>query len=60
MFMKIAPKNIQQTRKDQYEMAIDWLEKAGSGKVTADLPLIVPDQGSSIRWGSITKTDNLY
>lgn len=60
MFMKVAPKNIQQTRKDQYEMAIDWLEKAGSGKVTADLPLIVPEQGSSIRWGSIAKNDNLY
>lgn len=60
MFMKVAPKNIQQTRKDQYEMAIDWLEKAGKGLVTADLPLIVPEQGSSIRWGSITKTDNLY
>jgi hypothetical protein len=60
MFMKVAPKNIQQTRKDQYEMAIDWLDKAGSGKVTANLPLIVPEQGNSIRWGSITKADNLY
>jgi hypothetical protein len=60
MFMKVAPKNIQQTRKDQYEMAIDWLEKAGSGQVTADLPMIVPNQGSSIRWGSIAKNDNIY
>lgn len=60
MFMKVAPKNIQQTRKDQYEMAIDWLEKAGAGTVTANLPLVVPEQGSSIRWGSIAKTDNLY
>ncbi len=58
--MKIAPKNIQQTRKDQYEMAVDWLEQAAAGLVTADLPLIVPEQGSSIRWGSILKTDNLY
>lgn len=60
MFMKIAPKNIQQVRKDQYEMAIDWLTKAGAGLVTANLPLLVPEQGSSIRWGSIAKTDNLY
>jgi hypothetical protein len=60
MFMKVAPKNIQQTRKDQYEMAIDWLEKAGSGMVTANLPLLVPEQGSSIRWGSLPKTDNVY
>lgn len=60
MFMKIAPKNIQQTRKDQYEMAIDWLEKAGKGLVTADLPLLVTERGSAIRWGSILKTDNLY
>lgn len=60
MFMKIAPKNIQQTRKDQYEMAIDWLEKAGSGAVTANLPLLVPVQGSSIRWGSEAKNTNIY
>jgi hypothetical protein len=60
MFMKIAPRNIQETRKQQYEMAIDWLEQAAGGKVTADLPLIVPVQGSAIRWGSIEKTNNLY
>lgn len=60
MFMKIAPRNIQQTRTDQYKMAIDWLEKAGSGTVTAELPLLVPEQGSSIRWGSIPKTENIY
>jgi hypothetical protein len=60
MFMKIAPKNIPATRQAQYDMAIDWLEQAAGGKVTADLPLIVPIQGSAIRWGSIAKTDNLY
>jgi hypothetical protein len=60
MFMKVAPKNIQQTRKDQYEMAIDWLEKAGKGLVSADITLLVPEQGSSIRWGSVTKNNNIY
>lgn len=60
MFMKVAPKNIPEPRKQQYEMAIDWLEQAASGKVTADLPLIVPEQGSSIRWGSEPKNINIY
>ncbi len=60
MFMKIAPKNIQQVRVNQYEMAITWLENAGKGLVTAELPLLVPEQGSSIRWGSIDKNNNIY
>ncbi len=60
MFMKVAPKNIPQTRENQYKMAIDWLEKAGSGAVTAGLPLLVPEQGSSIRWGSEPKSINIY
>lgn len=60
MFMKIAPKNIQQVRVDQYKMAMEWLDKAGAGKVTAGLPLLIPEQGSSIRWGSVAKTNNLY
>ena len=60
MFKKVAPRNIQQLRIDNYHMAIEWLEKAGSGLVSANLPLIIAEQGSSIRWGSTQKTDNLY
>jgi hypothetical protein len=60
MFKKVAPRNIPETREVGYDRAIQWLKDAGSGLVTADLPLIVPEQGSSIRWGSIDKTNNLY
>lgn len=60
MFLKVAPRNLPKTREESYKMAIEWLEMAGKGTVTADLPLIVPEQGSSIRWGSITKNDNIY
>jgi hypothetical protein len=60
MFKKIAPRNIQQFRIDNYNMAISWLEKAGKGEVTAGLNLIAPEQGSRMRWGGIEKTDNLY
>lgn len=60
MFKKVAPRNIQQFRIDNYNMALDWLKMAASGEVTADLPLKTPEQGSRIRWGSIDKADNLY
>jgi hypothetical protein len=60
MFMKVAPANIPKTRIEQYNIAIDWLKDAGKGLVTAELPLLVPEQGSSIRWGSEAKNTNIY
>lgn len=60
MFMKVAPKNIPQPRVDNYKQSIQWLEDAGSGKVTAELPELAPEQGSSLRWGSVTQSNNIY
>jgi hypothetical protein len=40
--------------------AIGWLKKVASGDVTAELPVIIPEQGVSIRYGSVTKNTNTY
>lgn len=60
MFMKAAPKNIPQPRVDSYKQTIQWLIDAGAGLVTAELPLLVPEQGSSLRWGSVSQSNNIY
>lgn len=60
MMYKIAPRNIPQPRIDSYKDSVDWLKNAGAGMVTAELPLLTPEQGSSIRWGSVQKKDNIY
>lgn len=60
MFMKAAPKNIPQSRVDYYKQAIQWLIDAGSGAVTAELPELAPEQGSSLRWGSVSQSNNIY
>ena len=60
MMLKIAPKNIPTTRTEAYNKAIDWLTKAASGDVTAELPLLVPDKGTTIEWGSVYKQNNIY
>jgi hypothetical protein len=60
MFIKVAPKNIPQVRIDQYKEFVMWLDMAAKGEVTADLPLIITEQGNRIRWNSIPKTDMTY
>lgn len=63
---RINPRNIPDLRKERYDGngptqsggAIGWLKRCASGDVTADLPNIDPQQGMSIRWGSIPKRDN--
>lgn len=60
MMLKAAPKNIPQPRTDAYDQCLAWLKDAGAGLVTAELPELAPEQGSSLRWGSIPLSNNIY
>jgi len=62
LHMRIAPQNIPQLRKDNYNYAIQWLLEAGgqNNSITADIPLLQPKQGGRIRWGSNTRNINNY
>jgi hypothetical protein len=65
---RINPRNIPDLRKERYDGnsqmqtggAIAWLKRVASGDITADLPQISPQQGLSIRWGSVEKTDTYF
>jgi len=66
---RINPRNIPDLRKERYDGnnpqqnggAIAWLKRCASGDVTADLPNILPNQGNSIRFNTITSfTTNTY
>lgn len=63
---RINPRLIPDLRKERYDGngqhqsggAIGWLKRCASGDVTADLPNKSPQQGISIRWGSLNKSNN--
>ena len=58
---RINPRNIPQLRIDRYDSAIAWLKDAGRGDyITADIPLLQPDSGVRVRWGSNIKNVNTY
>lgn len=57
---RIAPRNIPALRENRYKMAIDWLQMAGQGQITADIPLLQPKTDGRIRWGSQVKRINDY
>jgi hypothetical protein len=65
---RINPRNVPELRAVRYDGmnalqtggAIGWLKKVASGDITADLPVIIPEQGVSIRYGSVTKNTNTY
>lgn len=66
---RINPRNIPDLRKERYDGnnpqqnggAVAWLKRCASGDVTADLPNIIPQQGMSIRFNTITSyTNNTY
>ena len=58
---RINPRNVPELRLRRYDgnqqvgmptsSAIGWLKAVGSGDITADLPVIDPQQGVSITWG---------
>jgi hypothetical protein len=58
----IAPNNIPQVRKDNADYAIEWLRSAGGqdDAITADIPLLQPNVGLRIRYGSNKKNINIY
>lgn len=56
---RIAPRNIPDLRVKRYDDAIKWLKDANAGTVTPNLPLLQPYK-SRIRWGSNTKSNNIY
>ena len=57
---RISPKNVPEIWEKNYLMAIDWLKNCAKGKVTLDAPLLQPDKGGRIRWGSKIKNTNTY
>lgn len=57
---RISPRNIPQLRIDRYHSAVDWLNMAAKGDITADLPVIQPRRGNRIRYGGSVKNDNSY
>lgn len=57
---RLAPNNIPQLRFDRYTRAIQWLQMAGRGDVTAAIPKIQPRQGSRVRYGGPLKNVNSY
>lgn len=59
---RIAPQNIPDLRVKRYDDAILWLKNAAEGDtITADIPIIQPNQGRRIRYGSrLPKQNNNY
>lgn len=58
---RINPKNIPELRLERYDNAKGWGKMAARGEITANLPLIEPEQGSSITYGNnYEKRDNFY
>lgn len=62
---RINPRNIPDLRKDRYDGnrdaqtlgAIGWLKQVAAGKINADLPNIVPEQGLAMRYGTSSTYD---
>jgi len=59
---RIAPQNIPDLRVKRYDDAIAWLKNAAEGDtITADIPLLQPNQGRRIRYGSrLPKQNNNF
>lgn len=60
IYTRVAPKNIPETRVDNYKAAVLWLQMSANGDITAALTTIQPDQGHRIRFGSNIKQQNSY
>lgn len=52
LLTRIAPRNNPENRMIRYDSAKSWLKSVARGEVTADLPLIMPEQGGRMRWGN--------
>lgn len=58
--VRIAPQNIPKLRIDDYNQAINWLERVNHGIDNASLPEIQPLQGSPIMYGGQVKRNNQW
>jgi hypothetical protein len=65
---RINPRNTPELRMIRYDGnnpmqnggAIAWLKRVAGGELTANLPIILAEQGNSIRYGSNIKNTNVY
>jgi phage gp36-like protein len=57
---RINPRNIPEFRIARRDEAIEWLKMIAKGSITTDLPLVLPEQGSNIVWGSQPKRNVFY
>lgn len=56
----INPRNIPEFRIQRRDEAVTYLKMISSGKVSPDLPLIAPEQGNNIAYGSKPVNENFY
>lgn len=57
---RINPRNIPEFRIARRDDAINYLKMIAAGKITIDLPLITPEQGANITYGSQPVNNNYY
>jgi hypothetical protein len=57
---RINPRNIPELRNTRYKSVIEWLKKVEMGKVSLEVPIVVPTTGNSIVFGSYPKQNNWY
>lgn len=57
---RITPRNIPDIRVKRYDDSIAWFRKCANGELTPALPLLKPNQGNRIRYGSNIKQINTY
>ena len=61
LYTSTAPDRIPEHRSQRYGDALDWLKSVSKGEITADLPLLVDNEGnekSSVRIKSKYKPEN--
>jgi hypothetical protein len=58
---RISPNNVPEVRENRYHCAIAWLKDTAKGNwISADIPLLQPKKGGTIRWGGNKKLNNSY
>ena len=48
LYSQTGMKDIPQHRQQRYQDVLDWLKEVGSGNITAELPLILPEGGEDM------------
>jgi hypothetical protein len=60
LYSRINPRNIPLLREERYKAVIEWLKAVEKGKISLDVPIVVPTTGNSIVFGSYPKQNNWY